>query len=112
MKKFLLVLSLLPFLTTGIASPYGEGIRVGESESSDQGSFPITVDFSCPKSIGLHIGDEIPLRMTLEARNGVILDLVNLPRKNDTHGPFEGGRPSGIHGVVSTPVLLADHCRK
>jgi hypothetical protein len=89
MKPFLWILSLLLFLATDTASPYGESIKAGEADPSDQKSFPITVDFHCPKSFGLHIGDEIPLTVTLGARHGVILDLVNLPQKNDTHGPFE-----------------------
>ena len=89
MKKFLLFLFLLPFLTMGAASPPDESIKSGDAGPSAQESFPITIDFHCPRDFGLHIGDEIPLTVTLEARNGVILDLVNLPQKNDTHGPFE-----------------------
>jgi hypothetical protein len=89
MKKFLLVLLLLPFLTMGTASPPDKSIASGGADPSAQESFPITIDFHCPRNFGLHIGDEIPLTVTLEARNGVILDLVNLPQKNDTHGPFE-----------------------
>jgi hypothetical protein len=89
MKKFFLVLVLLPFLTIGAVPPPGEGITSEGTDPSDQETLPITVDFHCPRNFGFHIGDKIPLTVTLEARNGVILELVNLPRKNDTHGPFE-----------------------
>jgi len=89
MKKLLLVLFLLPFLTMGAASPPDESLESGDADPSAQELFPITIDFHCPRNFGFHIGDEIPLTVTLEAREGIILDLVNLPRKNDIHGPFE-----------------------
>jgi len=89
MKKLLLVLFLLLFLTMGATSPADESLESGDAEPSAQELFPIKIDFHCPRNFGFHIGDEIPLTVTLEAREGVILDLVNLPRKNDTHGPFE-----------------------
>jgi hypothetical protein len=89
MKKFLFLLFLLPFLMMGMVTPPDESIESGGADPLAQESFPITIDFDCPRNFGLHIGDEIPLTVTLEARNGVILDLVNLPQKNDTHGPFE-----------------------
>lgn len=89
MKKLLLVLFLLPFVTMGAVSPPGESVTPGEADPSDQDSFPITIDFHCPRDFGFHIGDEIPLTVTLEAQKGVTLDLVNLPQKKDIHGPFE-----------------------
>jgi hypothetical protein len=89
MKKLLLVLFLLPFLTMGAVSPSAERLESENTDSSTQEVFPITIDFHCPRNFGFHIGDEIPLTVTLEAREGIILDLVNLPRKNDIHGPFE-----------------------
>jgi hypothetical protein len=73
----------------GAVSPPGESIKSGDADSSGQEPLPITIDFHCPRDFGFHIGDEIPLTVTLEARKGVILDLVNLPQKKDTHGPFE-----------------------
>jgi hypothetical protein len=73
----------------GAVSPPGESIKSGDADSSDQEPFPMTIDFHCPRNFGVHIGDEIPLTVTLEPRKGVILDLVNLPQKKDTHGPFE-----------------------
>ena len=89
MKKLLLVLFLLPFLTVGVVSSPGESTKSVDADPSEQEPFPITIDFHCPRDFGFHIGDEIPLTVTLEARKGVILDLINLPQKNDTHGPFE-----------------------
>jgi len=89
MKKFLLLMILLPFVTMGTAPLPGESPESGQTGSPAQGSFPIKVDFRTPKNFGFHIGDEIPLTVTLEVRNGVIIDLVNLPHRKDIHGPFE-----------------------
>ena len=89
MKKFLLLLILLPFATMGTAPLPGESPESGQTGSPAQGSFPIKVDFRTPKNFGFHIGDEIPLTVTLEVRNGVIIDLVNLPHRKDIHRPFE-----------------------
>jgi hypothetical protein len=89
LKKFLLVLLLFPFLMMGAVDLPGESVKSGDGRPSDPEAFPIAVDFHCPRDFGFHIGDEIPLTVTLEARKGVILDLVNLPQRNDTHGPFE-----------------------
>jgi hypothetical protein len=89
MKKLLLVFFLLPFLTMGAVSPPNESLKSGDADSTTQELFPMTIDFHCPRNFGFHIGDEIPLTVTLEAREGVVLDLVNLPQKNEKHGPFE-----------------------
>jgi hypothetical protein len=89
MKKFLLVLFMLPFLMMGRVSSPDESIKSEGADPPAQESFPISIDFQCSRDFGVHIGDEIPLTVTLEVRNGVVLDLVNLPQKNDTHGPFE-----------------------
>ena len=89
MKKFLLLLILVPFVTMGTAPLPGESPESGQTGSPAQGSFPIKVDFRTPKNFGFHIGDEIPLTVTLEVRNGVIIDLVNLPHRKDIHRPFE-----------------------
>src|SRR5512143_1166123 len=89
MKKFLLLFILLPFATLGAAPLPGESPESGEPGSPDRGAFPIKVDFDSPKNFGFHIGDEIPLTVTLEVQKGVIIDLVNLPHRNDIHGPFE-----------------------
>jgi hypothetical protein len=89
MKKILLVSCLLPFLMVGMVSPSDESTESGGAEPSAQEPFPIAIDFHCPRDFAVHIGDEIPLTVTLEVRNGVVLDLVNLPENNETHGPFE-----------------------
>ncbi len=91
MKKFLLVLILffLPLVAIDAAALPGESLESGETDSPDQRPFPIKIDFHSRRNFGFHIGDVIPLTVTLEVRNGVILDLVNLPQKNDIHGPFE-----------------------
>lgn len=89
MKKSLLVIFLAAFVTLGAVSPPNRSVQPRQEGSSDEEAFPITIDFFCPRNFGFHIGDEIPLTVTLEAEDGVIVDLVNLPQKNETHGPFE-----------------------
>jgi hypothetical protein len=89
MKKFLLVLFLLPFVTIGAAPLSGESLESEEVDTAAQGTFPIKVDFHSPRNFGFHIGDEIPLIVTFEVKKGVVLDLVNLPHRNDIHGSFE-----------------------
>ncbi len=73
----------------GRVSAPDENIDSGGAAARSQEDFPITIDFHCPRNFGVHIGDEIPLTVTLGVPNGVVLDLVNLPQKKDTHGPFE-----------------------
>jgi hypothetical protein len=89
MKKFLLVLSLLMLMTMSPLPPHGASSRSEDTTPPDPEAFPMTIDFECPRDFGFHIGDEIPLTVTLAARKGVILDLVDLPQENDIHGPFE-----------------------
>ena len=73
MKKFLFLSSLLAFLVMGSVSPQGQDVNSEDSNPSDQETFPITIDFHCPRNFGFHIGDEIPLTVTLVARAGVVL---------------------------------------
>lgn len=89
MKKFLLLTLLAAFLAAGAVSPPDRSDHLKEDSPPDQESFPITIDFDCPRDFGFHIGDEIPLTVTLKAKEGVIVDLVNLPQKDEAHGPFE-----------------------
>jgi hypothetical protein len=89
MKKFLVLTFLAASLTLGTVSSDNRSVQPGEEDSPDHEAFPITVDFHCPRNFGFHIGDEIPLTVTLEAKEGPIVDLVNLPQKEDVHGPFE-----------------------
>jgi len=89
MKKFLLVTLLAAFFAMGTVSPANRSVQPGKGDSPDQEAFPIKIDFHCPRNFGFHIGEEIPLTVTLEAREGTIIDLVNLPKQKETHGPFE-----------------------
>lgn len=88
MRKLLPVVVLFTLLSLGTESPDNPGDQP-EGDLPDHGAFPITVDFHCPRNFGFHIGDEIPLTVTLVARQGPIVDLVNLPQKGENHGPFE-----------------------
>lgn len=51
--------------------------------------FPILSQFELSRDYGYFIGDEIPLTLIIETAADVVLDLVNLPQKGDTHGLFE-----------------------
>ncbi|NIO04056.1 MAG: hypothetical protein GTN74_05420, partial [Proteobacteria bacterium] len=89
MKKVLLLTFLGASLALGTVSSENRGVESGDEDLNGKGTFPITVDFHCRRDFGFHIGDEIPLTVTLEAGNGPIVDLVNLPQKGEIHGPFE-----------------------
>jgi len=89
MKRFLLITLLAAFFALGTVSPDNHSVQPEEEDLPDQEAFPITVDFHCPRNFGFHIGDEIPLTVTLEVSEGPIIDLVNLPGEEETHGPFE-----------------------
>jgi hypothetical protein len=52
-------------------------------------AFPILTRFELPRDYGYFLGDEIPLTLLIEAAHGVVLDLVNLPKKGEKHGLFE-----------------------
>jgi hypothetical protein len=88
LKKFLPVAVLFILLSLGTVSPDNPGDQP-EGDTPDHEAFPITVDFHCPRNFGFHIGDDIPLTVTLVAKQGPIVDLVNLPQKGENHGPFE-----------------------
>jgi hypothetical protein len=100
-KTLLLVALLAASLVLGTASSDDRSLQSEEGDSSDHESFPITVDFHCPRNFGFHIGDEIPLVVTLNTGDGPVLDLVNLPQKGETHGPFEV-RDVRIHKHLNT----------
>jgi hypothetical protein len=89
MKKCFLLILLPAFLTLGAVSPPGPSQDSEERHGLVQKPFPITIDFECPRNFGFHIGDEIPLTIRLEAKEGTLLDLVNLPQPKENHGPFE-----------------------
>jgi hypothetical protein len=89
LKKLVLATFLLAFLALGNIVPPGGSIQPRDGPTDDEKTFPITIDFECPRNFGFHIGDEIPVIITLEAREGTVLDLVNLPQEKETHGSFE-----------------------
>jgi hypothetical protein len=89
MKRQLLLIVLAAILSVAAVSPPGSEDKPGEALLPWHETFPITIDFDCPRNFGFHIGDIIPLTMTLKAKEGIIVDLVNLPKKKDRHGPFE-----------------------
>ena len=89
MKKFLLLIFLAVSLALGTVSSENRGVQSRDGDLAENGAFPITVNFHCRRDFGFHIADEIPLTVTLETRKGLIVDLVNLPKKGEIHGPFE-----------------------
>ena len=89
MVKLPLFIFLIAFLALGNVSSDDSPEQMGEESGLEQEAFPITVDFHCLRNFGFHIGDEIPLTVTLEAEEGSIVDLVNLPKEKEAHGPFE-----------------------
>jgi hypothetical protein len=60
-----------------------------EVPASAAEAFPILTRFELPRDYGYFLGDEIPLTLLIEAAPGVVLDLVNLPKKGERHGLFE-----------------------
>jgi hypothetical protein len=88
-KMFVLLTFLTACLALGTVSSDNHNPQLEEGDSSDHEAFPISIDFQCPRNFGFHIGDEIPLTVTLETRKGSILDLVNLPQAEEIHGRFE-----------------------
>ena len=89
MKMFVLLTFLTACLALGTVSSDKTNLQSDEGNSPGHEGFPITVDFDCPRNFGFHIGDEIPLTVTLGTRDGHIIDLVNLPRDEEAHGTFE-----------------------
>jgi hypothetical protein len=89
MKKFALLILLLVFIALGLVSQIDRQVHSKEVGSSDQQTFPVIVDFETPRNFGFHVGDEIPLTVTMKVGKGSIVDLVNLPKEKESHGPFE-----------------------
>jgi hypothetical protein len=89
MKKFTLLTFLSVFSILGIVSPTDYPVYSEEIEPPHQKVFPVVVDFESHRNFGFHVGDEIPLTITMKVKNGSILDLVNLPKEKENHGPFE-----------------------
>ena len=89
MKKFTLLTFLSVLIALGIVSPIDYRVHSEEIDPPDKKAFPVIVDFESPRNFGFHVGDEIPLTIIMKVKNGSILDLVNLPKKKESHGPFE-----------------------
>lgn len=89
MKKYTLLTILSTFIALGIVSSIDRSVHSEEVDPPDQKVFPVIVDFESTRNFGFHVGDEIPLTIIMKVEHGSILDLVNLPKKNESHGPFE-----------------------
>ena len=89
MKKFALLIFLSAFIALGIVSPFDYRVHSEEVDPPAQKTFPVIIDFESHRNFGFHVGDEIPLTITMKVKNGNILDLVNLPKEKESHGPFE-----------------------
>lgn len=89
MKKFALFAFFSACFALGIVSPIDYAVHSEATEPPDQKTFPVIVDFESPRDFGFHVGDEIPLTITMKVKKGNILDLVNLPKERESHGPFE-----------------------
>jgi hypothetical protein len=89
MKKFALLTLLPVFVALGLVTQIDHQVHSEEVGSSEQQTFPVIVDFESPRNFGFHVGDEIPLTVSMKVGKGSIVDLVNLPTKKESHGPFE-----------------------
>jgi hypothetical protein len=91
MRKYILLTFMVAFVALGIVSPTHHSAYSEDETPTDQEMevFPVTVDFESPRNFGFHVGDEIPLTITMKVKDGNILDLVNLPKEKESHGPFE-----------------------
>jgi hypothetical protein len=81
---------LFTVLVTGLS--YGLSSAAGHQATETAGEttpFPILTRFELPRDYGYFIGDEIPLTLVVETSEGVVLDLVNLPKQGEKHGLFE-----------------------
>ena len=81
---------LFTVLVTGMS--YGVGFSADSQAIETAGEtepFPILTRFELPRDYGYFIGDEIPLTLVVETSEGVVLDLVNLPKQGEKHGLFE-----------------------
>lgn len=45
--------------------------------------------FEASRDFGYHIGDLVPLALLIEAEDGIVVDLENLPSRGEAVGPFE-----------------------
>lgn len=92
----LLSLALLVTILTGVAAyRYGVNQAVlsapapAPTPTPAPERFPILPRVELARDYGYFIGDVIPLTLVIETTDDVVLDLVNLPHKGETHGVFE-----------------------
>lgn len=103
MKKFTVLSILTTFIALGLVSKIDPPVHSEEEGSTGTQNFPVTVNFDSPRNFGFHVGDEIPLIITMKVERGNIIDLVNLPKKKESHGPFE------VRGVSIKKRQKRDH---
>lgn len=89
MRKVVPFFFLAACLALGFVSSADQSAHSQETTPTEPNVFPVTVDFDSPRNFGFHVGDEIPLNITMKVKKGSIVDLVNLPKKKESHGPFE-----------------------
>ena len=84
------LMSLLGYLGVEAFIPVATAPPTSQEEvQSKSEPFPITTRFELDRDYGYFIGDVISLTLIVEARQGVVVDLVNLPQKGEQHGLFE-----------------------
>ncbi|ETX01643.1 MAG: hypothetical protein ETSY1_06680 [Candidatus Entotheonella factor] len=92
MKRIILILVLTLWIGAGFpVGSYGEiqPEPQPEPQLAESKRFPIVTRLEMERAYGFFIGDEIPLTLEIETEQGVVLDLVNLPREGEQHGVFE-----------------------
>ena len=89
MKKIALLTLLPALIALGLVSQINHWVHSKEVGPAGEQTFPVIVDFESPRNFGFHVGDEIPLTITMKVGKGSIVDLVNLPKEKESHGPFE-----------------------
>lgn len=83
---------VIPLLFMAWPPVLGDRNAAGEGEQASlrrESPFPILTRLNFAHEYGFFVGDEIPLTLSIEAVEGVRVDLVNLPREGDTVGVFE-----------------------
>ena len=84
----LLSIALMVTILAGFAA-YRYGMNQAASPAPSPERFPILPRVELARDYGYFIGDVIPLTLVIETTDDVVLDLVNLPHKGETHGVFE-----------------------
>ncbi len=85
-------------MLTGFAAYYYGAQQAAVPISSPE-RLPILSRVELTRDYGYFIGDVIPLTLVIETTDDVVIDLVNLPHKGETHGVFE------VHDLAITSTL-------